>query len=307
MQRQHSTPGWSPRKEMEEESYFNTSDDEDDEPRVARPPKPDFSKFGASLGSSRRKREPPPTRSEKSTDDLLDFLKGLREDAESQMRKSHAEGEAKPPNPLVDYSDDDEEATPAGESKKEGDTSKADPLAGGFIRERRGAVDVGQAAAMDVDEPAPAPAASTSAEPSTTPTSASPPKPPVAVPDDNGAPPFLPSLSALKRKKEEDDDGELGLLAKRRTPSGGSSNSPSSTGASKGTSGMNGKVSLRPGLGAPRRILINSVLEIPTSLAGRKQGESGDAGGAAEDSKAAAETAVKAGEAEEGSASPEKG
>ncbi|BGO88519.1 hypothetical protein NBRC10512_003383 [Rhodotorula toruloides] len=307
MQRQHSTPGWSPRKEMEEESYFNTSDDEDDEPRVARPPKPDFSRFGASLGSSRRKREPPPTRSDKSADELLDFLKGLREDAESQMRKSHAEGEAKPPNPLVDYSDDDEEATPAGESKKEGDTSKADPLAGGFIRERRGAVDVGQAAAMDVDEPAPAPAASTSAEPSTTPTSASPPKPPVAVPDDNGAPPFLPSLSALKRKKEEDDDGELGLLAKRRTPSGGSSNSPSSTGASKGTSGMNGKVSLRPGLGGPRRILINSVLEIPTSLAGRKQGESGDAGGAAEDSKAAAETAVKAGEAEEGSASPEKG
>ncbi|BGP21253.1 DUF625 domain protein [Rhodotorula toruloides] len=306
MQRQHSTSGWSPRKEMEEESYFNTSDDEEDEPRIARPPKPDFSTFGSSLGSSRRKREPPPTRRDKESDQLMERLRFLREGLQPVMEPS-----ARPASPLVEYSEEEEEDKPAVEAKT-GDDVAADPLAGGFIRERRGAVDVGQAtagdekpAAMDLDESAPTASTSAPTQPSGTKTPASPPKQSVAVPDDKGAPPFLPSLSALKRKKEEDDDGELGLLAKRRTPSGGSSHSPSNM--AKGSLGMNGKV--RPGQAGPKRITISSVLEIPAIIAARAapQAAPDDAAGAGEGVQAATEATLEAGEAVEGSASPENG
>lgn len=298
---------------MEEESYFNTSDDEDEESRVAppsrpvpRPPKPaPFNR--ASLGSSRRKREP-----------RKFYVWPPDEDPSLSVTAT---------SPLVDYSDDDDEEKPETEAKQEveGDDEAADALAGGFIRERRGAVDVGQAstsgadkpATMDVDEVAPTAVAPAPPKPSTTPTLASPPDPAVAAPDDDGAPPFLPSLSALKRKKEEDDDGELGLLAKRRTPSGGASRAPSSTDASKRSPEPNGKISLQLGRAKQPRIVMPTMSTVSKKLGtaevsgapAGEQVESKEDAAELNGAKAAADAAVKAAEGTgvEGSASPEKG
>ncbi|GAA5999884.1 Psy2p [Rhodotorula paludigena] len=208
MQRQPSAPGWTPRRELEEESYFNTSDDEDEGDSAATPtslPGPSAELLAsASFGSSRRKREPTSNPS----------IGGASEEPGEPKRPKLAEGaetRAKPGNPLVDYFDDEEEedAKPSDAVKPEGDE-----LAGGFIRERRGAFDVGPVLAKPTEE------SSSSMQVDTPPTTNGTTAPPsTAVPDDKGAPPFLPSLGALKRKKEEDDDGELGLLAKKRSSS----------------------------------------------------------------------------------------
>ncbi|GAA6046560.1 hypothetical protein JCM3770_006209 [Rhodotorula araucariae] len=214
MQRQHSTPGWTPRRELEEESYFNTSDDEDDgsAPPATVPAETAALLAAASFGSSRRKREPT------SHPD--------RPDSASPKR---AKLEIKPlavdKLPLVDYADDDDddeevilEFAADGPAKPEQEQPAHDDNAslseGGFVRERRGELDAGAAA-----ESATPSAIDIETTPGLTADSAGP-AATIAVPDDQGAPPFLPSLGALKRKKEEDDDGELGLLVKRRSPFG---------------------------------------------------------------------------------------
>ncbi|BGP36301.1 Platinum sensitivity protein [Rhodotorula kratochvilovae] len=211
MQRQPSQPGWTPRRELEEESYFNTSDDEDDSaaPPATVPPETAALLASASFGSSRRKREPT-----------------SHPDGADSASPKRAKLDVKPLDfdkaPLVDYADDDDDeilefATDAPAQPKEEQPAHDDDAglpAGGFVRERRGALDVGAVAEAPKAEntsaeasPAPAPVKDAA-------------DPAVAVPDEKGAPPFLPSLGALKRKKEEDDDGELGLLAKRRSPFG---------------------------------------------------------------------------------------
>lgn len=221
MQRQTSLPGWTPRRELEEESYFNTSDDEDDstDPPASVPAQTAALLASASFGSSRRKREPT---SNPAAPGDAGSPKRAKLDDETPLTHEKL--------PLVDYADDDDdnedvemktEPAPGGatrveqESKTGGDDDAGLP-AGGFIRERRGALDVGPVAETAKPDPNSAP---TTAEASSSNGSAA---SALAPADDKDAAPFLPSLGALKRKKEDDDDdGELGLLAKRRSPFGG--------------------------------------------------------------------------------------
>ncbi|KPV78003.1 uncharacterized protein RHOBADRAFT_50526 [Rhodotorula graminis WP1] len=215
MQRQTSLPGWTPRRELEEESYFNTSDDDDDDEPTA--PVPDETVAllaSASFGSSRRKREP----TSNPAGDNDHSPKRVKLDDDGDKPLSHDK------IPLVDYADDDddEDMKPATAEGNVAPVAEADPppsvdvddaglLAGGFIRERRGALDAGPVAeAVKVEgDAAPPPGAGTNGAGSSD----------IVKHEDDA--PFLPSLGALKRKKEqEDDDGELGLLAKRRSPFG---------------------------------------------------------------------------------------
>jgi len=212
MQRQTSLPGWTPRRELEEESYFNTSDDDDDEPTAPVSEETIALLSSASFGSSRRKREP--TSNPAGEGDHSPKRAKLDDDADKTLTHDKI--------PLVDYADDDddEDTKPVAAASDAAPQPEADPgpsadvddgglPAGGFIRERRGALDVGPVAEaaevkLEVDD-APPPSTTNGADSLD------------HVKDDD--PPFFPSLGALKRKKEqEDDDGELGLLAKRRSP-----------------------------------------------------------------------------------------
>ncbi|GAA5846783.1 hypothetical protein JCM9279_004440 [Rhodotorula babjevae] len=207
MQRQTSLPGWTPRRELEEESYFNTSDDDDDEPTAPVSEETIALLSSASFGSSRRKREP----TSNPADEGAHSPKRAKLDDEIHKTLTHDK------IPLVDYADDDDDEDmkpaaavsapppqPEADAHPTADVDDAGLPAGGFIRERRGALDVGpvaEAVKVEADDVPPSSAATNGA----------------SVKDED--PPFLPSLGALKRKKEqEDDDGELGLLAKRRSP-----------------------------------------------------------------------------------------
>ncbi|GAA5884248.1 hypothetical protein JCM3774_003591 [Rhodotorula dairenensis] len=232
MQRQTSQPGWTPRRELEEESYFNTSDDEEEDetdaskdlanwqplPLGAGGPSPDILK-SPSIVSSRRKRE---AIGEGKLEGRAWFLsQGNRTSDDTDAAKTSSPAESK--LPLVQYGDDD-----AGSDGEAADEPKqvltaADPLAGGFVKDddamselsdddtSRGTMGK-KRGAHDDDKPN-VTLESFRQDIATPPHSSGP-------PDEDGAPPFLPSLGSLKRKKEEeDDDGELGLLAKKRAPS----------------------------------------------------------------------------------------
>ncbi|GAA5827154.1 hypothetical protein JCM11251_001145 [Rhodosporidiobolus azoricus] len=255
MQRQRSFPaGWGNRMEIEqEESYFNTSDDEDED-AAGEPSEPLAPLAGpaaaalasASFGSSRRKREREHTHNPSTAPSPGSSLFGAagggpgeakRPKLEDDTAVKNEEGAGVPTSKswhragsnggsLVDYlgdGDSDEEDEKDKAVKTEGEGEKEDAsTAGGFIRERSGALDAAasavekaSAAAMDVDQrqeddqkpPTTNGVSSQGDHPST--------------PD--APPPPLLSLGELKRKKEEEEDGELGLLAKKKAPSPASS------------------------------------------------------------------------------------
>lgn len=269
MQRQTSQPGWTPRRELEEESYFNTSDDEEDDERDATKdlinwqalpvsaggPSPDILK-SPSIVSSRRRRAAAAAEGDEKSGGRVWFTD------QSSRSETLFDG---PKVPLVQYgadgagSDDEAEAEP-----KQGAVD-TDPLAGGFIKEdatadlpsaddddansrgiagkKRSVLDVGHKPNVTLE--------SFRQDIATPPHSSGP-------PDEDGAPPFLPSLGSLKRKKEEedDDDGELGLLAKKRAPSGAGSppssrksNGPATTSTSTTTTAAPSTPAPTPKLG----------------------------------------------------------
>ncbi|BGP12316.1 hypothetical protein JCM10213_002580 [Rhodosporidiobolus nylandii] len=233
MQRQRSQPaGWNARMEIEEESYFNGSDDEDEEDKPAAigetAPTAASLLAGGSFGSSRRKREREPTNmpTSASASSLSSASNGqgdpkrpkLDDGADAMPRSKTWPGTGK--GGLVDYlgdgDSDEEKDEPEGGVKAEPE----DPsIAGGFIRERRGAVDEGDGTKMEVDPATLPPSANGEAAPKEEEKDA-----PVAP---SSAPPPLLSLGELKRKKEEEEDGELGLLAKKKAVSPSSSSSSS--------------------------------------------------------------------------------
>ncbi|GAA5915545.1 hypothetical protein JCM6882_005932 [Rhodosporidiobolus microsporus] len=263
MQRQRSFPaGWSNRMEVEEESYFNGSDDEDDDgavggdsaaPEAAAEPLAGpaaAALASASFGSSRRKREREQTHNPSSAssaagpslfgaagsgagdakrpkldDDAVKSEGGETGLPRSQTWPGGAKGKGAS---LVGYlgdgdSDDDDEKAEEEKLKTEKVEDEDASTAGGFIRERSGALDAAASAvekasasaagsgsaAMDVDDEEHKPAT----------TNGQPASPSSASPAADAPPPPLLSLGELKRKKEEDDDGELGLLAKKKAPS----------------------------------------------------------------------------------------
>ncbi|GAA5991397.1 hypothetical protein JCM10908_003292 [Rhodotorula pacifica] len=239
MQRQTSQPGWTPRRELEEESYFNTSDDEEEDGgddaftkswAESKPllfgPSPDILK-SPSIVTSRRKSERAAEGDAKpeSLSWFADRASRTPKDAKAWNSLSR---ESKVP--LVQYGEDEAPSDDDAEDKPKQATSAADPLAGGFIKEgsaetpddnddgARG-ITSKKRGSLEDDGSKPNVTLESFRQDITT---------PPAGPDEDGSPPFLPSLGSLKRKKEEDDDddGELGLLAKKRAPS--SAGSPSS-------------------------------------------------------------------------------
>ncbi|GAA5898668.1 hypothetical protein JCM5296_005955 [Sporobolomyces johnsonii] len=238
MRRQSSISGWAPRMDNEEESYFNTSDDED-EPEIG-PPAPASSSSPsssdsvlsfASFGSSRRKREPTSNPSLSASTAGDSKRPRLDDEATGLPRSQTWPGARGKAGSLVDYlgdgddDSDEEQLPPAGAKAKVGEEEEGP--AGGFIRERRGAV---------ADAAASAPASTMDVD------SSAPPAPPsIEAPNGGGGDGLafsLPSLGSLKRKQEEDDDdGELGLLRsksakKDSSAAGNNSKSPSSNKAS---------------------------------------------------------------------------
>lgn len=240
MQRQTSQPGWTPRRELEEESYFNTSDDEEDDetdaskdlanwqplPLGAVGPSPDILN-SPSIVSSRRKRG---AVGEGKLEARRWFLDQGNRVADAADATPSSSDEVKVP--LVQYGDDDAGSDgEAGDEPKQQVLAPADPLAGGFIKEDDDLAELsdddvsrgitGKKRGVLGDDHKPNVTLESFRQDIATPPHSSGP------PDDDGAPPFLPSLGSLKRKKEEeDDDGELGLLAKKRAPSSSTAGSP---------------------------------------------------------------------------------
>ena len=235
MQRQTSQPGWTPRRELEEESYFNTSDDEEEDERDATKdliswqalsggeggPSPDILK-SPSIVSSRRRRAAAAAEGDEKPEGRVWFTD------QGNRTKTLSVG---PKVPLVAYGADDAGSDGEAEPEPKQGAVDADPLAGGFIKEdaaadllsadddanSRGITGKKRSVLDDVHKPN-VTLESFRQDIATPPHSSGP-------PDEDGAPPFLPSLGSLKRKKEEedDDDGELGLLAKKRASSGAGS------------------------------------------------------------------------------------
>ncbi|GAA6033750.1 hypothetical protein JCM8097_004413 [Rhodosporidiobolus ruineniae] len=246
MQRERSNPpGWSPRMELEEESYFDASDEEDDAPGEADstasesvgPAAGAAALASASFGSSRRKRGRENTHNPLSSSSSSSSAVGetaASAEGGSPKRAKLEGGRTGPLAGLVDYVGEDDSDDEAALTSVVPKVEPEDPAtAGGFIRERRGAVD---AAAVGVGEPKNEEEAMEVDAPPTSNGSASSKKEEDAPePAAAAAPPPLLSLGELKRKKEEDEDGELGLLAKKKavSPSTSSSSPPTSAAAGK--------------------------------------------------------------------------
>ncbi|GAA5982206.1 hypothetical protein JCM11641_006225 [Rhodosporidiobolus odoratus] len=216
MQRQRSQPrGWNARMEVEEESYFNESDD-DEETELEGLSQSAVSALlaSSSFGSSRRKREreaannPSSFSSSSASGNGAASPKRPKLEGDLPLPRSQTWPGAGSNMGLVDYlgegSDEEEDGGVKGE---EGE------LAGGFIRERRGAVDAG-GSPIELDVASFSAGTNGSSEPKKeeegdrTQDAIDPPPSPGPP-----APKPLLSLHELKRKKEEDEDGELGLLA----------------------------------------------------------------------------------------------